>query len=140
VTKACVNGLQKDCTKTGDDHVVILSPRAIEVLERQLALLERLRSAGLIDHGFLFVQPSGRPMAVVRDASMRWRRTLRKLPIRYRRPYTARHTSVSWDLLLGRNPLRVAQQRGHSLLTMLRVYAHGRAALWKRMSARSGTQ
>jgi integrase len=52
-----------------------------------------------------------------------WRSTLRRLPIRYRKPYAARHSSVSWDLMIGRNPLWVAQQHGHSLLTMLRVYA-----------------
>ncbi|MGA9367561.1 MAG: hypothetical protein WBV35_08890, partial [Steroidobacteraceae bacterium] len=48
---------------------------------------------------------------------------LQRLPIRYRKPYTARHSSVSWDLMIGRNPLWVAKQHGHSLLTMLRVYA-----------------
>ena len=36
---------------------------------------------------------------------------------------TARHSSVSCDLMIGRHPLWVAQQHGHSLLTMLRVYA-----------------
>ena len=112
VTKACVNSLQKDCTKTRDDRVVVLNPRAIEVLQRQLALLERMRSAGLVDHDFLFVDSSGQPIAFVRDASIRWRQTLRGLPIRYRRPYTARHTCVSWHLMTGSNPLWVAKQHG----------------------------
>ncbi|MFZ0500958.1 MAG: hypothetical protein WAM52_17630 [Steroidobacteraceae bacterium] len=53
----------------------------------------------------------------------RWRRTLRRLPIRYRKPYAARHSSVSWDLMIGRNPFWVAKQHGHSLLSMLQVYA-----------------
>jgi len=35
----------------------------------------------------------------------------------------ARHTSVSWNLMLGRNPLLVAKQHGHRLTTMLSVYA-----------------
>jgi hypothetical protein len=35
----------------------------------------------------------------------------------------AGHSSVSWNLILGNNPLRVAEQHGHSLQTMLAVYA-----------------
>ncbi len=55
---------------------------------------------------------------------MRWQGTLRRLKdIRYRRPYTARHTSVSWDLMIGRSALWVARQHGHSISTMLRFYA-----------------
>jgi hypothetical protein len=53
----------------------------------------------------------------------RWRKTLTSLKLRYRRPYTARHSSVSWNLMAGRNPLWVAKQHGHSICTMLRVYA-----------------
>jgi hypothetical protein len=45
------------------------------------------------------------------------------LKLRYRRAYTARHSSVSWNLMAGRNPLWVAKQHGHSICTMLRVYA-----------------
>jgi hypothetical protein len=40
-----------------------------------------------------------------------------------RKPYCARHSSVSWDLMVGRNPLWVAKQHGHSITTMLRAYA-----------------
>jgi integrase len=53
----------------------------------------------------------------------RWRQTLKRLAIRYRKPYAARHSSVSWDLMLGHNPLYVAQQHGHRILTMLTTYA-----------------
>jgi hypothetical protein len=77
-----VNGVQKDCTKTGDDRVVVLNRRALDVLQRQLRLLERLRAVGRMNHDFLFVDASGRPLAFVGDASARWRCTLRRLPIR----------------------------------------------------------
>ena len=43
--------------------------------------------------------------------------------VRYRRPYTARHSSVGWNLMLGKNGLWVAKQHGHSIITMLRIYA-----------------
>jgi hypothetical protein len=35
----------------------------------------------------------------------------------------ARHTSVSWNLMIGRNPLLVAKEHGHRIATMLSVYA-----------------
>jgi hypothetical protein len=41
----------------------------------------------------------------------------------YRRLYCARHSSVSWNLVIGKNPLFVARQGGHSLVTMWRTYA-----------------
>jgi hypothetical protein len=33
-----------------------------------------------------------------------------------------RHSSVTSNLMIGKNPLWVAKQHGHSLTTMLRVY------------------
>jgi hypothetical protein len=42
---------------------------------------------------------------------------------RYREPYNARHSFVSWNLMLGKNLLWVAKQHGHSVQTMLDVYA-----------------
>jgi hypothetical protein len=38
-------------------------------------------------------------------------------------PYAARHTSVSWNLMIGRNALLVAKEHGHRPLTMLMEYA-----------------
>jgi hypothetical protein len=53
----------------------------------------------------------------------RSRATLNSVKLRYRRPYTARHSSVSWSLMGGKNPLWVAKRHGHRISTMLRVYA-----------------
>jgi hypothetical protein len=50
-------------------------------------------------------------------------KTLQSLKLRYRRPYTAHQTSVSWNLMAGKNALWVAKQHGHSIATMLRAYA-----------------
>jgi hypothetical protein len=38
-------------------------------------------------------------------------------------PYHARHSSVTWQLILGKNLLWVAKQHGHSVEVMLRMYA-----------------
>ena len=124
VTKARVDGVDKDSTKTADDRRIVLSPRAVGVLKRQLALREVLVRAGKIDHELLFFKANGQPLRNLLHAGIRWRRTLSRLKnIRYRRPYTARHTSVSWDLMIGRSALWVARQHGHSIATMLRFYA-----------------
>jgi integrase len=49
VTKDHVPGIDEDVTKTGEDRRIVLCPRAVAVIERQLRLRERLTRAGLID-------------------------------------------------------------------------------------------
>ena len=94
-----------------------------EVLKRHLALRARLVLAGKIQHDYLFFKEDGSPIGNLQYPWVRWRRTLRALKARYRDPYNARHSSVSWNLMVGKNPLWVAKQHGHSVQTMLEVYA-----------------
>ena len=123
VNKARVAGIDRCQTKTGDDRRVTLCPRALGVLNRQLALRARLEAAGRVRHDHVFFRETGEPFANLQIQARRWRSTLESLKLRYRRPYVARHSSVSWNLMIGKNPLWVAKQHGHSLSTMLRVYA-----------------
>ncbi|HEY4211557.1 MAG TPA: DUF3596 domain-containing protein [Steroidobacteraceae bacterium] len=124
VNKARVYGIDKDNTKTDEDRQVELCPRAVEILEHQLELRERLVRLGQIDHDLLFFESTGAPIITLTVAYQRWRKTMRRLSeIRYRKPYAARHSSVSWNLMVGKKPLWVAKQHGHSLETMLRSYA-----------------
>ena len=124
VSKARVGGVDKDSTKTGEDRCIELCPRALRVLKRQLALRDALVRTGTIDHEFLFFKANGEPIRNLQYVYARWRRSLNRLTgIRYRKPYCARHSSVSWNLMVGRSPLWVAKQHGHSIATMLRVYA-----------------
>jgi Phage integrase family len=124
VTKARVDGIDKDCTKTGEDRRIQLCPRAVAILERQLQVRARLMEQHGIQHEpHLFVTDDGGPIPDVKYPYPRWERTLKRLRIRYRRPYVARHTSVSWNLMMSRNPLLIAKEHGHRILTMLTVYA-----------------
>jgi len=124
VSKARVMKRDKDRTKTGEDRIVELCPRALEVLKRHLALRARLKLQGLITHDDLFFRDNGRPIRDLNHPYDRWRWTLRvSLKARYREPYNARHSCVSWNLMLGKNLLWVAKQHGHSVQTMLDVYA-----------------
>jgi integrase len=123
VNKARVAGVERCQTKTGEDRRVALCPRASAILKRQLALRNRLWAAGLMRHDHVFFRETGEPFWNLQIQGKRWRKTLTSLKLRYRRPYTARHSSVSWNLMAGKNPLWVAKQHGHSICTMLRVYA-----------------
>jgi integrase len=123
VCKSKVHGVQRHSTKTGQDRLIRLCSRALAVAKRQLALYHRLRSEAAIRHDYLFFTASGEPIESVLYTGDRWRSTLKRLPIRYRRPYCARHTSVSWNLVVGKNPLYVSRQHGHSVETMWRTYS-----------------
>jgi len=124
ITKARVAARDKDRTKTSEDRLVELCPRALHVLKRQLALRAQLKLAGKIHHEDLFFKEDGTAIRNLQYPWSRWRRTLTlTLKGRYREPYNARHSSVTWNLMLGKNPLWVAKQHGHSVQTMLETYA-----------------
>jgi integrase len=123
VTKARVLRRDKDRTKTQEDRDVELSPRALEVLGRHLALRAEYLSAGKITHEHLFFLEDGRPISDPEITRWRWSESIKALGIRRRGPYHARHSSVTWQLMLGKNLLWVANQHGHSVEVMLRMYA-----------------
>ncbi len=122
VTKSRTRRNDRDTTKTGESRIVELCPRAIAVLERQLAFRDRMKQSGRIDHDHLFVDRNGKPFVDIKNPYRRWRRTLSRLEIPYRKPYASRHSSVSWNLMIGRNPVRLAELHGHSPVTMLSIY------------------
>jgi integrase len=95
INKARVFGVDRCKTKTGDDRRIQLCPRALLVLKRQLRLRARLESEGKIHYDHVFFLDSGEPMQNLQCSQVRWRETLQSLKLRYRRPYTARHSSVS---------------------------------------------
>ena len=123
VTKARVLRRDKDRTKTQEDSDVELCPRALEVLKRQLALRQEYVAAGKIRHQHLFFLEDGRPISDPEITRWRWSESINALDIRRRGPYHARHSSVTWQLMLGKNLLWVAKQHGHSVEVMLRMYA-----------------
>ena len=52
----------KDRTKTSEDRLIELCPRALEVLKRQLALRARFKLAGKLNHEQLFFKHNGEPI------------------------------------------------------------------------------
>jgi hypothetical protein len=80
-------------------------------------------AAGKIRHEHLFFLEDGRPISDPEITRWRWSESIKALTIRRRGPYHARHSSVTWQLMLGKNLLWVAKQHGHSVEVMLRMYA-----------------
>ena len=122
IRQVIVLAREKDRTKTKEDRTVELCPRALSVLKRQLALREQYLQAGKIDHDFVFFKDDGEPIRSLKYPYMRWRYVMEKFGLRYRDPYTARHSCVSWHLMLGKNLMWCARQHGHSVPVMLSNY------------------
>jgi integrase len=125
ITKVRVLGREKDRTKTREDREITLCGRALQVLRRQLALRDQVARAGKIDidHQFVFFQEDGAPIVNLSYPYDRWRYVVEETLARYREPYNARHSYISWRLMAGHNLLLVAQEDGHSVQTMLSTYA-----------------
>jgi len=123
VRRACVRKREKDRTKTNQDRKIELCARARSLLERQLALRERLVRSEKITHDFLFFQEEGTPLNDLSYPYRRWRYVLNVTGVRYRAPYNARHSFISWSIMIGKNLLKLASEDGHSLQTMLSTYA-----------------
>jgi hypothetical protein len=93
------------------------------VLERQLLLRASYVARAPIYHQNLFVLEDGNPISDPEVTRWRSNESLQVLGIRGPDPYHARHSSVSWQLIRGKNLLWVAKQHGHSVEVMLRMYA-----------------
>jgi len=123
VLRGVVIGVDRDRTKTSEDRIVELCPRARSVLDRQLQLRDAHRRAGKLDHDFIFFKTDGDPIRALDYVYTRWRYVPESRAIRYREPYHARHTSVTWNLMVGKNWIWVARMHGHSPEVMMKKYA-----------------
>lgn len=111
INKAVVYRKEKNRTKTGVDREITLCGRALGVLKRQLSLREELRRAGMIDHDL----EDGAPIINLSYPYRRWGYVLESRNVRYREPYNARHSCISWRLMAGHNIMLVAEEDGHSV-------------------------
>lgn len=123
VCKARVMAQDKAEPKNYTDRTIELCPRARAILLRQRAIWSRMKLEGKIAHERVFFREDGQPFHDLQVQWKRWRRTTTALRTRERDPYAARHSSVSWNLMIGKNLLWVAEQHGHSAAVMLKAYA-----------------
>lgn len=118
VAKAYVRGEQLDRTKTKVARLVHLNSRAMAALQRQRAFTQ-------MSNGRVFLDPRYNEVWHDEDAFRRtyWEPMLRRLGIRYRRPYNMRHSYATAMLMVGMTPAFCAKQLGHSVEMFLTTYS-----------------
>ncbi|WDD92827.1 site-specific integrase [Burkholderia sp. FERM BP-3421] len=118
VAKAFVRGQQLDRTKTEVPRVVHLNSRALAALHRQ-------RTHTQIIGNRVFHDPRYGAEWADEDAFRRtyWAPMLKRLGVRYRRPYNMRHSYATAMLMAGMTPAFCAKQLGHSVEMFLTTYS-----------------
>ena len=86
--------LERTRQPIGEDRIVELCPRALEVLNRQLSLRDRMKLEGRIHHENVFFRDDGSQIRNLNDPYDNWRASVERLKIRYREPKNARHSCV----------------------------------------------
>jgi len=115
ILAARVAGKDKAKTKTAKSRDIDLCPRAYAVLQRQ-------RAVSQLKGKEVFLRDDGARWTDLQLQLKRWDATLERLDVRRRPPYQTRHTSVSWNLMLGKNIVWVARQHGHSVAMTTETY------------------
>ena len=99
-----------------------MSLRSTSVVEQSFRAARSSVDAAAIRRTMSRRLDDGEPIRSLKYPYMRWRYVMEKLDLRYRDPYTARHSCVSWHLMLGKNLVWCARQHGHSVQVMLSNY------------------
>lgn len=105
---------EKVATKTSTVRRVLLTSKAVQILKRHT----ETRFTG----GYVFQTTYGNPYDL-KDLTAAFKAACEAAGVRYRRPYTLRHTYASRALTAGVEPSWLAQQLGDRLETVLRHYA-----------------
>lgn len=118
VATVLVEGEEKDRTKTSTARLVNLNSRAVTALQRQRELTQ-------IRGGRVFQDPRYSEDWLNGKAFLKlyWAPMLKRLGIRYRRPYNMRHSYATSMLMAGMKPAFCAKQLGHTVEMFLRTYA-----------------
>lgn len=118
IVDALVRGELKDRTKTSVARIVILNSRALSALKRQRRLMQQ--ADALIFRDPRYETPWDDERAFRRSF---WTPTLKRIGIRYRRPYNMRHSYATAMLMAGMTPAFCAKQLGHSVDMFLTSYS-----------------
>lgn len=118
IAESIVMGEQRDSTKTGVARNVMLNSRAAAAVQRQRA---HSQMAGA--HVWLNPYHGGGWTDERAFRRSYWEPTLKRLGIRYRRPYNMRHSYATMLLMAGATPAWCAKQLGHSVEIFLRTYS-----------------
>jgi integrase len=100
--------------------------RDIELNSRALKALLSQKAHTFLENDYVFHNPetNKRWSSEAKQNLRYWKPTIKKLGIRYRVPYQARHTFATLNLMAGANPMWVSEMMGHANMQMLlEVYA-----------------
>jgi integrase len=117
IVEALVRGERKD-TKTSTVRDVILNSRALAALQRQRQYTQMAGAEVWQDPRYAKAWEDERAFR-----RSYWAPCLKRLGIRYRRPYQMRHTYATMMLMAGMTPAFCAKQLGHSVEMFLRTYS-----------------
>ena len=117
VNESLVRGVHKKTTKTNYTRRVKLNSRALAALMRQR---QHTQLAG----GRVFQDPRYDQVWIDERAFRRsfWAPTLKRLGIRYRRPYNCRHTYATALIMANANHKWASLQMGHSVEMFQKTY------------------
>jgi integrase len=95
----------------------------VKLNSRALAVLQRQKAHTFLADGAVFHCPNtGRAWTREEHMTRRfWAPTLKRLGMRYRVPYSTRHSYATMMLMAGMRPAFCARQMGHSLEMFIRV-------------------
>jgi integrase len=113
ITKARVIRQMK-YTKTNEARKVFVTQRLKAELQKQ-----KIKSTS----EWMFVNSFGNPCVDADRFNIAWKKALAEAGVRYRRPYSCRHTYASLGLKAHAQPAFLASQLGHSLQMFYTTYA-----------------
>lgn len=103
--------------KTGDARRILLPKRAVSAVKLQLRIAESER---------IFSQWNPRANKSTQTfPRVTWNKVIKSVGLRKLKPYTTRHSFISWMLMAGESDWKVAHHVGHANTNMIqRVYGH----------------
>ena len=111
IQKSWVNGREEGVKTSGSARQIAMSSIVYEALKAQQL------TTGLGE--YVFTNEKDQPLDRKNVRNRIWKPTLKKLGLRYRRPYETRHTAATLWLASGEAPEWIARQMGHSSTKML---------------------
>lgn len=111
--------------------------RKIPVTERIKAVLDEVLAR--TSSQYVFAKANGQPYLREGFVERCWKKAVEKAGIRYRPPYSIRHSFAAWSLLVGVDPLRLVALMGHGSKAMVYEVYGKYAEGWRRIVTRSST-
>jgi len=105
VQNSIVRKVESDTVKT--DYRV----RKIPITQRMRIILDEVLAR--TDSLYVFAEPDGSPYLREGFIEDYWSKPFENTGIRYRPPYSMRHSFAAWSLLIGVDPLRLVNLMGH---------------------------